>query len=129
MIFSIKEKMIHKMKNLMNVRKVGRSFHRTYNFLNITNVTWVKKLYKECVKALWKVNILLTIPEVVLVRNFSNVSTMSNMEGHFMDVKDQTGKVLLYLKIYSSPNNSSQWGNNVSECYGFKVIGDSFQLS
>lgn len=53
---------------------------------------------------------------------------MSNMEGHFMAVRDQTGKSSVisqdfFIKEFIAVRKY------VSECYGFKVFGYSFKLS
>ena len=66
---------------------------------------------------------------MVLVRKLSHVSVTSDMEGHFMNVRDQTGKSsvispnLFFIKEFIPVRKY------VSECYGFMAFGYSFQLS
>lgn len=54
---------------------------------------------------------------------------MSNMEGHFMDVRDQTGKSSVISQDLFFIKEFIPVREYISEYYGFKVLGYSFQLS
>lgn len=116
------------MKIPVNIMNVGSPFHKTRDLLNIREEIIVRNYMniRNVERHLSRVYTLLNDPLVVLGRNSSNVSTVGNVEGNFMKVRN-VEKIMLSELFFIREFIPVR--NYVNECCGIKAFRYNFQLS